>query len=221
VAARCYVRSSAALDRWIVSFDRSVVPGYAWVFPCGGGLFNVGCGAPYRPGAGRRLGLRGLFGNFTAGFPPAQEVLGKGEVVSPLRGAAVRAGLEGAPPLLGARILVAGETAGTTLPYTGEGIGKAMESGEIAARVLLEALGPGGLGRIADYPARIASELAPRYRGYRAAERWLSRPWIADLLARRTARSGYLTRATEGIFTESADPSEVFSLRGVLRSLWG
>jgi len=42
VAARCYVRSSFTIDCSVVSYGRSVLPGYAWIFPLGENEYNVG-----------------------------------------------------------------------------------------------------------------------------------------------------------------------------------
>jgi len=37
VAVRCYVRSTARVDDLVLSFDRSIIPGYAWIFPLSDG----------------------------------------------------------------------------------------------------------------------------------------------------------------------------------------
>src|SRR5205807_4321600 len=80
LAARCYVRSGVALNRLVVSFDRAILPGYAWIFPLGGGEYNVGCGV-FERGAGR-CNLRAIFRRFTEAFPPAAELLRPGGPVS-------------------------------------------------------------------------------------------------------------------------------------------
>jgi geranylgeranyl reductase family protein len=218
LAGRCYVRSPAPIDRLMVSCDRSIIPGYGWIFPMGGGLFNVGCGIFFRGRAEAKADLRAVFRTFTRRFPPARDLVSRGQVVGPFRGAMLRAGLRGARRLGAGRVLAAGETAGTTFPFTGEGIGKAMESGELAARVLSEALKAGDLDRLREYPARLEADLGPKYLGYRIAEDWLSLAWLSDLLHRRARGSRFLRKALEGIMTETADPREVFSVQGFLRS---
>ncbi len=217
VAVRRYVRSTLPLDEMVVSYDRSILPGYAWIFPAGEGLYNVGCGVFYRRRGRTPLDLAASLDTFLNSFPLARDLLDAGELASPLRGAVLRCGLQAARPADGA-LLAAGEVLGTTFPYTGEGIGKALESGELAAEVLLDALagGPGA----EHYAARLAAELEPRYRGYRVAEAWLARPWLTDLLAWRAGRSTWLRETLAAILAESADPAAVFSARGLWRSLW-
>ena len=101
-----------------------------------------------------------------------------------------------------------------------KGIGKAMESAEIAAHVVDKALSSDDLEDLNDYPRLIERHLRPRYRGYEVASRWLSQAWLNDLVALRVSKSDFLRNAVAGIITEEDDPREVFSLRGILRSFW-
>lgn len=217
VALRCYVRSSFDIDRLIISYDRTITPGYAWIFPLGAGEYNVGCGIRYRA-SGARVNLRKAYDIFIKNFPLAADLMRRAESVTPLQGAMLRCGLKGTRPLGPGNILVIGETIGATFPFTGEGIGKAMETGEIAADACHSALVTGDFSCLGEFPSRIERELGPKYLGYLLAEYWLSKPWFNDLVARRVRRSRYLQESIAGIVNETADPRETFSLRGVLRS---
>jgi len=218
VALRCYVRSSVGLDRLVVSYDRTITPGYAWIFPLADGEFNIGCGISYRNQASSRVNLRETFKSFLTGFPLAAEIMRHAEAISPLRGAMLRCGLSGTRPHGPGNVLVLGESIGATFPFTGEGIGKAMETGELAAEVAHEALTSGDLNRLSAFPVRIEQELRPKFLGYRIAENWFSRPWLNDFVARRIRSSTILQELVAGIINETVDPREVFSLRGILRS---
>jgi geranylgeranyl reductase family protein len=218
VALRCYVRSPVALDRLVISYDRSITPGYAWIFPLGNGEFNIGCGVSYRQKSGSPVNLREAFKSFLTSFPLAAEIMRHAEAISPIRGAILRCGLSGTRPYGPGNILVLGESIGATFPFTGEGIGKAMETGEIAAEVAHDALTSGDLGRLSEFPRRLENELKPKFLGYRIAENWFSRPWLNDFVARRIRSSRILQELVAGIVNETVDPREVFSLRGMLRS---
>ena len=218
VALRCYVRSAVSLDRLVVSYDRSITPGYAWIFPLANGEFNIGCGVSYRNQSVSRVNLREAFRSFITSFPLAAEIIRHAEAISPIRGAMLRCGLSGTSPHGPGNILVLGESIGATFPFTGEGIGKAMETGEIAAEVAHEALSSGELNRLSIFPHRIEHELKPKFLGYRIAENWFSRPWLNDFVARRIRSSRFLQDLVAGIVNETVDPREVFSLRGILRS---
>jgi geranylgeranyl reductase family protein len=220
VAVRCYVRSAATMDRLVISYDRDIVPGYAWIFPLRDNEYNVGCGVFYRHGVRGDANLRSMFDRFVATFPEAREVMRAATATTPLKGAPLRCGLAGIEAPLVPRVLAIGETIATTFPFTGEGIGKAMETGELAAEALHEALSADDPRRLDHFPATVKQVLGPKYLGYRAAERWVSRPWVTDLLARRARRSHFLRRALADILNETIDPRTVFSVGGLARSLF-
>jgi geranylgeranyl reductase family protein len=218
VAVRCYIRSTTPIDRLVISYDSEIVPGYAWIFPLPGDEYNVGCGVFYRHGVRGDVNLRRMFERFVETFPDARRLLA-GEIDrTPLKGAPLRCGLTGAAHRL-PRVLSIGESIGTTFPFTGEGIGKAMETGELAAETLRLAATTDDPGKLDHFDAFVSRTLAPKYAGYRAAERWLARPWVADFLARRASRSRFLRDALGGIFNETIDPSAVFSLAGLTKAL--
>jgi geranylgeranyl reductase family protein len=219
VAVRCYIRSTARIDELVISYDREILPGYAWIFPMAGDEYNVGCGVFYRDGARGDVNLRRMFDKFLCTFPDARRLLA-GEIGrTPLKGAPLRCGLNGAGAARLPRVLSIGESIGTTFPFTGEGIGKAMETGELAAETMRLAVESGDPGALDRFDALVSGRLAPKYAGYRAAERWLARPWVADFLARRARRSSFLRDALAGILNETIDPASVFSFAGIAKAL--
>ena len=220
VALRCYVRSTYELDRMIVSWDRTITPGYAWIFPMGNGEYNVGCGFSYRYKKKKTPSLHEFFRIFTEKFPIARDLMNKSKLVSPMRGATLRWGLKGINPVGPGNLLAIGETIATTYQMTGEGIGKAMESGEIAAEVVHAALESNDFSQLARYPERLKNELEPRYLGYKIGEKWMARPWLADFMARRAQKSKFLRDSMAGLITETVDPRTIFSVRGVLKSFF-
>jgi geranylgeranyl reductase family protein len=219
-AVRAYVTSSHRLEPLFLSFDRKIVPGYAWIFPLPGDAYNVGVGVVH-DGVTEAPDLRTLFRRFSGVVPEARSLLSHAVSVEPLRGARLRCGLEGSSARGPGNVVAVGEQIATTYPFTGEGIGKAMESGEMAAEQVALALESGDASPLDEYARRIDSELRPRFRGYAIAQRWLARPWLNDLVAWRIRKAGYLRDAVRGIVAETVDPADVFSWRGVVRSLVG
>ena len=219
VAVRAYVRSPVERAPLFISFDEQIVPGYGWSFPLPGGEHNVGVGVLHDPASPGRHDLHALFDTFCREVPEMRELLAGAEPPRSLRGARLRCGLEGARPRGPGRIVAVGEQIGTTYQLTGEGVGKAMHTGEMAAEHIARALDDDDDSALDHFADRVEEELRPRYRGYATAQRWLARPWLNDLVARRLRRGGYLGRAARGIVAETVDPAEVFSWRGLLRSL--
>ena len=146
VALRGYVRHEAMVGR-ITQLQLVWHPrlrgGYGWIFPAPGGLFNIGTGLTgshvvQRNGKGHmhNVNLRDMLDAFCDVYAPARELMTGGELQGDFKGAPLRCTLRGArwsrPGLL-----VTGEAAGSTYAFSGEGIGKAMETGLLAAEALL------------------------------------------------------------------------------------
>jgi flavin-dependent dehydrogenase len=114
--------------------------------------------------------------------------------------------------------VVIGEAAGTTYALTGEGIGKSMESGMLAAELAIEAHGQAaGIGPA--YAETMRARYAARFATYETAQKWMRFPFVADLVAARANRSPWLHERLTGILTERALPTHVFSVRTFWRLL--
>ncbi len=227
VALRGYIRNpamAASIDRLEVVWHRALRPGYGWIFPYHDGVFNIGVGLAdshdtRRNGrlAKREVNLKQVFDDFVRAYEPARRLVEGGEWASPLKGAPLRCTLEGsrrARPGL----LVTGEAAGSTYSFTGEGIGKAMETGMLAAEALLAHADP--VAACAAYEAGLAA-LKPRFDLYAKANRVNSHPWLADLLIWRAQRSDRLLARMSGVLNETSNPGTLVSMKGIVRLLAG
>lgn len=219
VGLRCHVRSRQGPGRIVVSNEKGLLPGYAWIFPVGGGEYNVGVSIFRRWERRERVDLRGEFDAFVRTHPAARRMMESAERVTPLRGGIIRCSMEGARPVGEGNVIAIGETLGASFPCTGEGIGPAMETGELAAEYIDDALGSGDLSRLRRYGERIEADLRPRYAGYLKAESWLARPWLNDLLARTARHSRIGREAAGGMLSDTASPADFFSLAGLIRVL--
>ncbi len=216
-AIRGYVRATVGPDCPLGFYGRELTPGYGWVFPMGGNLYNLGV---VRFRCGRDNDLRRSYEGFLRAFPPARALMAAAQDIVPPKGAAIRCGLRSGA-LQAGRVLLAGEAAGTTLPFTAEGIGKAMQSGELAASIIMQSLQKRDPALLQEYPRRLMAELGMRYLQYERAQGWLATPWLNDFMSRRAARSPVLRQQLAGILAESCEPGTVFSLRGLVRSVLG
>jgi menaquinone-9 beta-reductase len=145
LAARAYYEDVAGLANSAhLRFDGVSLPGYGWVFPLSGSSANVGVGYLPARRAGQRppLEVRALFERF-AGSPALDHLLARARRVGPIRSYPIRTDF-GAAPTSGRRMLLVGEAAGLVNPLTGEGIGYALESGQLAAEHAGAMLASGG-----------------------------------------------------------------------------
>jgi flavin-dependent dehydrogenase len=150
-----------------------------------------------------------------------------GTLVGEIKGAPLRCSLDGAR-FSRPGLLVTGEAAGSTYAFTGEGIGKAMETGLLAAEALTGALVPGPAvaaappaddARLrAGYEAALRA-LKPRFDLYQRASRVNEHPWLTDLLIWRAQRSARVLRGMSRVLDETGNPGSLVSLRGLSRLL--
>lgn len=218
IARRRYIRSSYPLDKMVLMYGKRIAPGYMWIIPVGPELYNVGCGVVNLPHINTSRLLRQAEEYIATQTEHGRRLFADGEPVSPIHGAALRCQLVGMPPVSGGRILAAGEIMGTTFPFTGEGIGKALESGKLAAGVIDRAIRRDNHRIVSDYSALVESELRPQYRGYIRAQRWLTRPAINDFLAKRLQQSPYLQQRFTHFMAQTGDPRRVFALGEIVKS---
>jgi geranylgeranyl reductase family protein len=223
IALRGYVVNPAMESRITsleVVWHPKLAPGYGWIFPCGNGTFNIGVGVAqsHREGKDGRhamkdVNLRDVFAAFQSLYANARDLVAGREV--DLKGAPLRCSLEGAA-LARPGLLVTGEAAGSTYAFTGEGIGKAMETGLHAAEALLASDDDAAIR--ADYAARVAA-LKPRFALYEQANKANEKPWLIDLLVWSAKRSPRRLQRMAGVLEETHIPTDAVSWRGILRRL--
>lgn len=228
VALRGYVRAPSMVGRikaMDVVWHKAVTPGYGWIFPAPDDCFNIGVGLTdshravaaadgAKRGSKKTVNLRAIFDAFCAQYAPAAALMREGTLLGELKGAPLRCTLEGArwsrPGLM-----VIGEAAGSTYSFTGEGIGKAMETGMLAADALLQGLSL----QLPDAEVRALYEsgllaLKPRFQLYARANRVNAAPWLIDLLIWRANKSPRLLARMGGVLNETSNPGNLFSLKG-------
>jgi menaquinone-9 beta-reductase len=199
-----------------IAYCQDWCPGYGWIFPGPGNRLNLGVGIF---GAdGKRL--RAFWEYFQTRFEPAAEIVRASQRVSDFRGAPLRTGLAGAQ-LGRPGLLVLGDAASMTYPGTGEGIGKAMESGLLAADLVARALaGAVPMATVhAEYGAEFRRRFLRRYQAYQVAQSCAARPWLVNFLARRANASRFMREQLEALIDERGEASDLFSIRGLLTSL--
>ncbi|MDH3210540.1 MAG: NAD(P)/FAD-dependent oxidoreductase [Burkholderiaceae bacterium] len=227
IALRGYVKNDAMTARiktLDVVWHRRLKPGYGWIFPCRDGVFNIGVGIAHSHNTLKdgRLGmkdvnLREVFAAFTEVYAPARELMAGGQWLGELKGAPLRCTLEGAR-FSRPGLLVTGEAAGATYSFSGEGIGKALETGIHAAQAILEgrAQQRSDAAVRADYEARLRA-LKPRFDLYEKANRVNLYPWLADLVIWRARKSARLLQRMSGVLCETSNPGNLLSIKGFRR----
>ena len=143
VAVRTYYTSPRHeddyLESWLDLWDGDrLLPGYGWIFGMGDGTSNVGLGMLNTSEAFGKTDYRELLKSWLKSMPEEWGYVEENRT-EPVRGAALPMGFNRTPQYHKG-LLLAGDAAGMVNPFNGEGIAYAMESAEILARVVAQAL---------------------------------------------------------------------------------
>ena len=143
VAVRTYYTSPRHdddyLEAWLDLWDgKQLLPGYGWIFGMGDGTSNVGLGLLNTSDAFGHIDYRALLQRWLSAMPPEWGLTEENRT-QPVRGAALPMGFNRTPHY-GSGLLLVGDAGGMVNPFNGEGIAYAMESGELAARSIVQAL---------------------------------------------------------------------------------
>jgi geranylgeranyl reductase family protein len=143
VAVRTYYTSPRHdddyLESWLDLWDGDrLLPGYGWIFGMGDGTSNVGLGLLNTSASFKNVDYRDLLRRWLAGMP-AEWGYTEENRTEPVRGAALPMGFNRTPHYTRG-LLLAGDAGGMVNPFNGEGIAYAMEAGELAAQVIVQAL---------------------------------------------------------------------------------
>ena len=180
VAYRRYYKSPRHDDDWLESWlelwdgdsegrrgkkeQSRLLPGYGWIFGVGDGTSNVGLGILNTSDAFGKTDYRSMLDRWLANLP---EEWGYTEenATAPTRGAALPMAFNRKPHYANGALLI-GDAGGMVNPMNGEGIAYAMESGRLAAEVVVQALAAAEGPRRERALSAYASALDAEYGGY-------------------------------------------------------
>jgi geranylgeranyl reductase family protein len=174
VAVRTYYQSPRHdddyLESWLDLWDGDrLLPGYGWIFGMGDGTSNVGLGLLNTSAAFGHTDYHAMLRKWLAGMP-AEWGFTEENRTQPIRGAALPMGFNRTPHYYQGLLLV-GDAGGMVNPFNGEGIAYAMESGEILARTVAQALARARRSETERVLAGYPRALADAYGGYYAVGR--------------------------------------------------
>jgi len=167
IAARRYYRIERHpgpwLEVWMDLWDGDLImPGYGWLFPLPDGSANLGAGLLNTFRNFRDVSAQRVFDAFVRMLPDGwgvrEQTAGGRALSGPLP-----MGLSRTPTALPGMLLV-GDAAGMVNPFNGEGIAYAMESAELAAELIHEALLKDRPGLAHLYPTLLRQRYARYFR---------------------------------------------------------
>jgi flavin-dependent dehydrogenase len=147
VAVRAYYETPRHDDPWMESWlelwdgppqQSNLLPGYGWIFGVGDGTANVGLGILNSSKAFQQVDYKQILHTWLATTPEEWGFRDENRV-GRIGSAALPMGFNRKPHYSRGLLLV-GDSGGMTNPFNGEGIDYALEAGETAAGVIIQAL---------------------------------------------------------------------------------
>jgi geranylgeranyl reductase family protein len=167
IAARRYYRIDRHPGPWLeVWMDLwegdALMPGYGWLFALSDGSVNLGAGLLNTFRNFRDVSAQRVFDAFARMLPEDWNVT-EDTAEGPVLSGPLPMGMNRVPVAVPG-MLVAGDAAGMVNPFNGEGIAYAMETGELAAELIHEALIAGRPGLAQLYPTLLRERYARYFR---------------------------------------------------------
>ncbi len=231
VAVRRYYRSPARhqdeyLESWLELRSREggdkLLPGYGWLFGMGDGRVNVGLGVLNSSVAFGKMNYRTMLLDWLGSTPPEWGMADEANADGPIMGAALPMGFNRVPHY-SRGVLLVGDSGGMVNPFNGEGIPYAMESGELAADVIVHALarpaGPERERAMRRYP----SELKARYGGYYRLGGWfvklIGNPHVMRVATKHGLPHPTLMRFVLKLMANLTDPRDGDAMDRIINTL--
>ena len=213
VAVRTYYRTPRHdddyLESWLDLWDGDrLLPGYGWIFGMGDGTSNVGLGLLNTSVAFGHTDYHAMLRQWLKGMP-AEWGFTEENRTQPIRGAALPMGFNRTPHYFNGLLLV-GDAGGMVNPFNGEGIAYAMESAEILARTIAQALARARRTEtervLAGYPRALLDAYGGYYALGRVFVKAIGRPGLMRFATKHSMARPALMRFALKLLANLTDP---------------
>jgi menaquinone-9 beta-reductase len=219
VAYRGYYKADWPVKERKYFFLKELNPGYLWIFPMGNNIFNVGCGGKMLKA--RKLNLKRCLNDFICETNKTYECIGEWKQLP--KGAFLRTNFTNLKALKKyPNIILAGETMGSTYPFSGGGIGKALTSGIIAAKSIISTIQGRNLKKTlsGEYISRINKEMKPSYyAAFTACNYLLTKTPLENFIYNKVFNNSKSSDIIANIICKKTTPGAVCSAKNVLKYL--
>ena len=229
VAVRTYYKSPRHDDDWLESWlelwDRSgptprLLPGYGWIFGVGDGTSNVGLGVLNTSAAFGKTDYRAMLKSWMANTPEEWGFREENRI-GPILGAALPMGFNRTPQY-SRGVLLVGDAGGMVNPMNGEGIPYAMESGELAAEIAVQALARHGAARervLESYPQALKDLWGGYYTLGRVFVKMIGNPNVMKLATRHGLPHPTLMKFVLKLLANLTDPTDGDAMDRIINGL--
>lgn len=182
-------------------FINEVLPGYVWIFPLPNGGANVGAGMLSSVISKKKTDLKKTLDKVIRTHPVLKERFKNAKSTDRVRGWGLPLGST-KRKISGDNYLLTGDAAALIDPFTGEGIGNAMESGRMAADIIIQALKAKRFDSdfLAQYDNAVYKKLWDELKLSHTMQRLTRYSWLFNFVVNKAARNPLLQETITGMF---------------------
>lgn len=220
-AGRAYYQGVEGLtDAIEIYYDKTVLPGYVWIFPVGKDVANVGLGMWSPDYSHSTRTLDKILEVFIRTSKVGIKRFGKAKQVSDYLGWRLPMGGQ-LPRTYADGTLLVGDAAGFIDSWSGEGVMQALTAGKLAARVCGKAIDKNDFSAasLCEYEKLWKAELGEDYKYGLKLQRAGRSPWKINYLVKKAKQDKELAASIGGAMCGNRPKKEVLSARTVLKLL--
>jgi geranylgeranyl reductase family protein len=220
-AFRAYYDNVEGLtDRIEIHFIKGVIPGYLWIFPLDGKNANVGIGMVDSELRKRKVDLRKLMEEALKKHPMFRERFRKAKLVTPITAWALPFGSKH-QQIHGDGFLLVGDAAALIDPFSGEGMGNALLSGQIAAEVAAKALKKNRFDGefLGEYAERVWDELDAELQTSYTMQRLGRINPLLNMIIHKAATKPEVKDAIVGMLSNEEAKQDLVTIPGLIKLL--
>ena len=203
-------------------FLKEFLPGYFWIFPLPGGKANVGAGMRSDVVAKKKVNLRKAMEHIIARDPRLRERFKGARQLDEIKGFGLPLGSK-KRPISGNNFMLTGDAASLIDPFTGEGIGNALASGELAAQWVQKALEADRFGAtfLKGYDQAVYNRLWKELRLSKTLQDLLNYPWLFSMVVNKAAANETLRQTISCMLTDMDVRQQLKNPRFYFKVLFG
>jgi menaquinone-9 beta-reductase len=183
-------------------FLEKLLPGYLWIFPMENGISNVGLGVLYDKIKVAPESLSAMLQKIIKTHPAISSRFKDSEMIGKIEAHGLPLGPDNRK-ISGAGFLLAGDAASLVDPFSGEGVGNAMVSGEIAANRIREAVKQNNFTEdfLSEYDTRIRNKMWNELKTSQRIQELCRYPSLFNLVVRKANRNKELKELLSKMYT--------------------
>ncbi|MGA3012919.1 MAG: geranylgeranyl reductase family protein [Bacteroidales bacterium] len=183
-------------------FLEELLPGYFWIFPMADGIANVGLAILYEKTKASSMSLSEIFRNIISTHSSISSRFSNAKMIGKIEAHGLPFGPD-PKAISGEGFLLAGDAASLVDPFTGEGIGNAMVSGELAASMVREVFTQNNFSArfLKEYENTVNKKLGRELKTSQRLQELCSHPALFNLVVKKANRNKALKEMFSRMYT--------------------